>query len=276
MIRLSDEAVHRIWDELADFDMSQPEAAAAWLMAALTDMTGMCNATWAGAVRMDSSEGDLLQGWRVAATEALRPLDLASQEGHLAGVMDEWDRRKIDPSFLLPLKDVGTFRTYSLRRQLPAAWFETPFYHKHYGAFGVHDVVLVAFPLNADCESHFGFFSRGPISDEAIGRLTYAMRGIRWFHRHLMLSHGLLVASSLLTPTERKVLHCLFTELPEKGIAVQLGLSEAATHRHVKAVFRKFGVRSRAGLISLLLSGPSGAHPVRTQPAAITPTDQVR
>ena len=34
MIRLSDEAVHRIWDELADFDMSQPEAAAAWLMRA--------------------------------------------------------------------------------------------------------------------------------------------------------------------------------------------------------------------------------------------------
>lgn len=258
MIWMSDDEIHRIWDGLSDFDMSQPDAAVNWLLATLTKLTGTCNATWAGAIRMDSDDGDPLRGWRVAASGALRPLDIESDDGQLAGVMDEWDRRRIDPSFMLPLRNVGHFRTYSLRRGLPVEWFGTPFYHRHYGTFDIYDVVFIAFPLNADCESHFGFYSRGPISEETIERLTYAMRGIKWFHRHLMLSHGLLVVSSPLTPTERRVLHPLLTELSEKQIALRLGLSAAAAHRHVKAIFRKFGVRSRAGLISLLLSRPSG------------------
>jgi len=103
MIGLNDGEIHRIWDALSDFDMSRPDAAVAWLMATLAGMTGMCNATWAGAIRMDADdENDPLRGWRVAASGVLRPLDLASDDGHLAGVMDEWDRGKIDPSFLLP------------------------------------------------------------------------------------------------------------------------------------------------------------------------------
>jgi len=269
MIRLSDDEIHRIWDELSDCDMSQPEAAVHWLMAVLAEMTGMCNATWAGAIRLDSDNGDLLQGWRVAASGALRPVDLRSDDGHLAGVMDEWERREIDSSFLLPLKGVGQFRTYSLRRGLPAHWFESSFYHRHYGAFGIHDMVIVAFPLNEDCESHIGFYSKGPIPDETIERLTYAMRGIKWFHRHLMLSHGLLLASAPLTPNEHKVLRLLLTEPPEKQIARDIGLSAGSTHRLVLGIFRKFGVRSRTGLIGLWLNSPDRKP---DDPAAAKPT----
>jgi len=65
--------------------------------------------------------------------------------------------------------------------------------------------VFVAFPLNHDAESHFGFYSRGAFTGEQIARLVYALRGIKWFRRHLMLSHGLLTASSPLSPAERKV-----------------------------------------------------------------------
>ncbi|MFH1556666.1 MAG: helix-turn-helix transcriptional regulator [Pseudomonadota bacterium] len=260
MIGIDNEEIHHLWDSLSDFDISQPEAAVAWLMESLVEMEGVCNATWAGAIRMDGHDAsDPLRGWRVAASGALRPLELRSEDGHLAGVMDVWDRREIDPSFLLPMKQVGHFRTYSLRRGLPPEWFTTPFYRKHYGAFGIHDLVLIGFPLNEDCESHFGFYSFDPISDETIARFTYAMRGIKWFHRHLMLAHGLLVASSPITPTEQRVLHFLLTELPEKQIAQQLELGVAATHRHVTTLFRKFGVRSRAGLISLWLNRPGGS-----------------
>lgn len=268
MIRLSDNDIHRIWDELSDFDMSEPDAAVDWLMAELVSLTGMDNATWAGATRMDSDDSDPLQGWRVAASGALRPLALKSDDGHLAGVMDSWERREIDPSFLLPLKEVGHFRTYSLRRGLPADWFDTPFYDRHYGAFGIYDMVIVAFPLNEDCESHIGFYSKGPISDETIERLTYAMRGIKWFHRHLMLSHGLLLASAPLTMDEHRVLRLLLTEAPEKQIALELGLSAGSTHRLVLGIFRKFGVRSRTGLIGLRLNSP-GRKP--DDPAAAKP-----
>lgn len=257
MIGMREDDIHQIWDALSDFDRSRTEAAANWLMALLTERTGLANATWAGAIRMNGgADGDPLRGWRVATVTSLHPAPLQADADLMAGILDVWDRREIDPSFLLPLREVGQFRTYSLRRELPAHWFETPFYHRHYGAFGIHDVVFVAFPLNADCESHFGFYSNGPIADDVIAALTYALRGLKWFHRHLMLSHGLLLASAPLVPVEQTVLQSLLGDMSEKRIAQQLGLSGAATHRHVAAIFRKFGVRSRAGLMRLWLNCP--------------------
>lgn len=262
MFGVDEHKIHQLWDALSDFDASRSQSALAWLMTMLTDLGDLKNATWAGATRMNGCDpGDPLQGWRVAASEALHPVPLQSDEGHLAGVMRLWDRREIDPSFLLPLQDVGRFRTYSLRRGLPADWFDTPFYHRHYGAFGVYDLVLIAFPLNEDCESHFGFYASEPIAEETIALLTYALRGIKWFHRYLMLSHGLMMANAPLTPSEHKVLQLLLSDATEKHIAQQLGLGISATHRHVTAIFRKFGVRSRPGLISLWLSGPGGSLP---------------
>lgn len=249
------EAIHRLWDELSDFDASQSEQASRRLMTFLCDLVGAENATWAGAIRMgDSGDEDPLRGWRVAVIQALHPaIAKPPAEGHFREIMRVWDRREMDPSFLLPMRDVGAFRTYSFRRDLPPEWFETPFYKHHYGSIGAHDGAYVAFPLNEDCESHFAFYS-GEIIDEAkIARLAYALRGIKWFHRRLMLSHGLLSATTPLTPTERKVLQLLLTEVSEKHVAHQLGLAVSTTHQHVASIFRKFGVRSRAGLMSAWL-----------------------
>lgn len=259
MFEGSREEIHRLWDELSDFDTSQSQEAVLSLMASLAELAGVENATWAGAIRVAGGhERDPLGGWRVATTVALQPLALQSEDGLLGGVLRLWERREIDPSFLLPMEEVGTFRTYSLRRGLPADWFETPFYQRHYGFCGIYDVIFIAFPLNDDCESHFGFYARHPVADETIAQLAYALRGIKWFHRHLLLSHGLLMASAPLTATEHRVLQLLLTEMTEKRIARELALGESATHRHVVAIYRKFGVRSRAGLISLWLNHPAG------------------
>jgi DNA-binding CsgD family transcriptional regulator len=108
--------------------------------------------------------------------------------------------------------------------------------------------------MNDDCESHFGFYSRETFSAEGIALLAYALRGIRWFHRKLMLSYGLLIASAPLTPAERKVLQLLLTDSSEKHIAHQAGIAASTVHQHVVNIYRKFGVRSRAGLMSLWLS----------------------
>ncbi|PZQ53868.1 MAG: hypothetical protein DI570_23610 [Phenylobacterium zucineum] len=270
------EDVHGLWDALSDFDASQSEDAAHRLLASLAERGGMWNATWAGAIRMSGEDGggaveagadDPLLGWRVAQVKALHPVAPqaetapadrgGSDDCHFREILRVWDRREIDPSFLLPMRGVGTFRTYSLRRELPASWFEGAFYAEHYASVGTHDAVFVAFPLNQDCESHFGFYSRGPIADGTIAELAYALRGIKWFHRQLMLAHGLMLASSPLTPTEQRVLHLLLTDASEKQIAHQLGLAESTTHQYVVAIFRKFGVRSRPALMSLWLSPAS-------------------
>lgn len=260
MNEIQENQIHLLWDELADFDISQSDAPTRHLLARLVEMSSASNATWAGALRMDGAdENDQLKGWRVAAHEALHPVALQSEDGkHLGGIMDVWDRREIDPSFLLPLKGVGSFRTYSLRRDLPAEWFETPFYHRYYGSRDIYDLVLIAFPLNEDSESHIGFYTHEPFADETIAMFSYALRGIKWFHRHLMLNHGLLLAKAPLTPTEHKVMQFLLTGMAEKAMALQMGLAHSTIHQHVMAIYRKFGVRSRVALMNLWLNPQTG------------------
>nr|WP_246500099.1 helix-turn-helix transcriptional regulator [Azospirillum soli] len=82
------------------------------------------------------------------------------------------------------------------------------------------------------------------------------LRGIKWFHRQVLLSHGLLVAASPLTAAERKVLHLFLTGLPEKLIAERLGRSQHTIHDTVASIYRKFGVSSRSALMAIWLGHP--------------------
>jgi DNA-binding CsgD family transcriptional regulator len=114
----------------------------------------------------------------------------------------------------------------------------------------------VVFPVNKDAESYFGIFRAldcPPFTVEERDKLAYALRGIKWFHRQIMLSHGVLVAEAPLTPTERRVLHLLLTGLSEKLIAAEMDRSYHTVHQCITAIFRKFGVNNRAGLMSLWL-----------------------
>jgi DNA-binding CsgD family transcriptional regulator len=198
-----------------------------------------------------------LMGWRVGAVQVLRPIPPHPDEGHFKEILKIWDKREIDPSFLLPMRGVGTFRTYSFRRELPENWFKSAFYEHHYASVGTFDAVFIAFPLNEDCESHFGFYARNRFTDEQIALFTDVLRGIKWFHRNLMLNQGLLMASAPLSGAERRVLPLLLTDASEKDFAHQLGLASSTVHQYVVGIYRKFGVRSRAGLTRLWLRGGS-------------------
>jgi DNA-binding CsgD family transcriptional regulator len=249
------EEIHRAWDELAGFGAGESVQAVAGLMEFLCGRGGAWNATWAGAIRFDGDrDDDPLKGWGVGAVQALHAIPPHPGEGHFKETLRIWDRREIDPSFLLPMRNLGTFRAYCFRKELPEDWFGSAFYERHYASVGTFDAVFVAFPLNEDCESHFGFYSRKTFTDEEIALLAYALRGIKWFHRDLMLSHGLLMASSPLTVAERKVLQLLLTDASEKSIAAQVEMAASTVHQHVVRIYRKFGVSSRAGLMSLWLS----------------------
>ena len=114
----------------------------------------------------------------------------------------------------------------------------------------------MAFPVNEDAESWFGIHRAldcPPFTEAERDVIAYALRGIKWFHRQLMLSHGLLLAATPLTPNERRVLHLLLTGRSEKLIAAELDRSYHTVHECVTAIFRKFGVNNRAALMALWL-----------------------
>ena len=250
------EAIHQLWDELVDFDVSRTEAASRHLQETLRQLAGVWNARWAAGVRVNEQYGDdPLEGWRLIGPQILHPMAPQPNDARFKEMVQQWDRRQMSPSFLLPIRGTGRFRIYSFRRDLPPDWFHSPFYEHFYGSRGVYDAVFIGFPLNSNAESHYGFYSDERFTDEQIALFAYALRGIKWFHQRGMLSQGLLIASSPLTPAEQRAMALLLTEATEKQIAVQLGLAVSTTHQHVVTLFRQFGVRNRAGLMSLWLSG---------------------
>lgn len=250
-----DETIARLWDELADFDAGRTADAQRHLMATLCQLLDAKNVAWVGAVRAGPGAGDPLRGWRIGNVGYLH--DAALNLEAVKELKKRWEKRETDPLSLYSVRETGTFRAFSLRKAMTAEWFESAYYRLLYASRGIHDAIMVMFPLNEDAQSTFFFHgaqSRGAFGDVEIALAARALRGIKWFHRRLMLDHGLLVASGPLSPAERKVSQLLLTEASEKEIAQQLGLAVSTVHQYVTSIYRKFGVNGRAGLMSLWLN----------------------
>lgn len=251
------ERIHAMWDRLADFDAADTEAALEHLMVVLCELVDARNVNWIGAVRLDGNfPNDPVHGWRARHYRHLHqfvPLTDAAKEQ--AKGLDEGDN--IDVTTIRNVAGAGMFRANRLCDLVEPEWFDSPYYRRYYRGVGHSDAIYVAFPVNEDAESYFGVL-RGleqPRFSPAEREITaYALRGIKWFHRRIMLSHGLLLASAPLTPSERKVMHLLLTDMAEKEIAEELGLALSTTHQYVTGLFRKFNVNSRAALTSLWLN----------------------
>jgi DNA-binding CsgD family transcriptional regulator len=260
------EVIHALWDRLGDFDRGDSDAALAHLLETLADLVHAENAWWLAAVRVGPPSGDdPLRNWRPAGIRYMHesPVDRAFYED----TEEQVARGAIDESTVANMRAAGTFRVNMLRELVSPAWFETPFYKIAYEKRGIHDAVFVGCPVNDEAECIFGFHRKGqqPTRFQTRDRelLAYALRGLRWFHRQLLLERGLLVARERLTPTERCVLRHLLTDMPERGIASAIGRAWPTTHNHITAIYRKFGVNSRAGLMALWLGRANS--PARTQ-----------
>jgi len=249
------EAIHTLWDELADFPAEDMESALRHCLGKLATMVRADNSYWIGGVRVGEPDPrDPLQGWRPGVQHYLHPTPIHTDAGK--ALATRWKSRTPDPSFRLTRKGEGTFRAILHRRDLPPAWFRSDHYLLYHATRGIYDTCLICFPVNEDVESWFTFqrttvrrkFSQ---ADERL--LLEALRPVKWFHRQLALAHGLALASSPLTTAQRRVLHLLLSEKSEKEIADQLGQSFHTIHEHVINLFAKFGVKGRSGLMALWL-----------------------
>lgn len=249
------EFIYRLWDELADFDAAHTDEALAFLMEKLCVLVGAWNILWMGAVRLDATfPSDPIKGWRPRVIHHLYPS--SSLKGNVQAEVEKLEQGVMDITTIRNVEGAGTFRANRLCDLVGPEWFESSYYHAHYRGLGTSDAIWVAFPVNEDAESWFGIYralDRPPFTEADRDAVAYVLRGIKWFHRQLMLSHGVLVAATSLTPTERRVLHLLLAGLPEKQIAAELERSHHTIHEYITGIFRKFGVNNRAALMALWL-----------------------
>jgi len=253
-------SVHELWDSLADFPASRSDAALLHLKKTLCRWVAADSAFWVGVVRVasrDAARRDPLHGWRGrAAVHTRRHADSASLARR--GMREQ----ETDPPMTSRAitAGAGTFRVRTMHDGLVdmAAFRRTAHYRVYYEALGVKDRMWVVAPVNSDAESYLVLdrvASRRRFSAADAELAGRALRGIKWFHRQLLLSHGLPVAREPLSPAQRRVLLLLLSGQAEKHIAAALGLTPGTTHQYAVEIYRKLGVKGRAELAALWLGG---------------------
>lgn len=249
------ELVHNLWDALALLPASQPDEALAHLLATMARLLRSETGYWVGACRLrEGNPEDAMQGWRMGPV--FRHKALADGGDQLWRPIKEIPPGHPAEWFLANLASNGRFRSSLLSQFPPGPDFDAGMYRQNLWGHGYRDALCVATPITERSEVCVSFF-RGrqqPDFDEQDLKLAcYGLRSLAWFHRRVLLSHGLLLAGKPLTHMERRVLRKLLTDCSEKQIAEELNQKMDTTHKHVGSIYRKFGVNSRAGLMSVWL-----------------------
>jgi DNA-binding CsgD family transcriptional regulator len=255
------EKIHELWDELADLPLAETRTSIDLLFQRIAEWTGADNAFWVGITRVrvgKDAKDDVLYGWRLRAAERWRPPTEQDRE-FIRKVLAHMEREP-GMSTREIIRQAGRFRTFRLHDGFVdfKVFSKTPQYEMYFKARGITDRIWCVFPVNEDAESLFCFdrINRRPrFSKEHESIVAQALRGIKWYHRQLLLNHGLLAGKTPLSPAHRRVLAQLFSGRTEKEIAEALGLTRATMHKYVTDIFRSFNVSNRVGLVSLWMGG---------------------
>jgi len=249
-------AIYLLWDKISSYGASSTEEALIETMKTLASLVSAQNAYWMGTLRLsDTAENDLVQGWRPRAVTYLNPSKerLAIRDEHIKRI----NTGQIDPTVIANLKGAGKFRVNIAHEIRPEDWLESEFYKSLFAPVEIHDTLYVATPLGNDIESWFAFERVGNktrfFCEAERELIEYAVRPLKWFHRQLILHHGVILANEPLKPAERRIVNSLLTDRTEQEIANELGLTQNTVHTYCTRVFRKFNVRGRAGLLALWL-----------------------
>jgi DNA-binding CsgD family transcriptional regulator len=249
---------------MADFSPTGTDEAQLHLMRTLCGWIGADNARWHAGVRLmtgTAAREDSMNGWRLCGTRALLP---RSPERVKAGQRFHRVQKGLEVG--LPVRAISVeagvkFRVHTMRDGFIdfAAFRKTDYYRAFYRDFNISDRMWINFPISRDTESILVLDRHKParsFTRRHVAIAASAFRGLKWFHRQLLLSHGLHGVQASLSPGRRLLVQQLLTGKSEKEIAIVLGLSAATTHQYVTEIFRHFGVNNRASLQALWL-GPA-------------------
>lgn len=257
------EATYVLWDELDQLPMEDNQALS-HLAAALMRLLKADDVKWLAAVRVlqgNAARKDPLLGWRLRAT-----YDYVISPEEYKKRISWWFQRSINAPTEVQMglatkaivAGAGKFQARRMRDGfIPFEEFRRSEHYKFfYETLGVSDRMWISFPLNSNAESMFlidRIHNKRHFTQEDLDLAAFILRGIRWFHRRLLLSKGLLIANTILSPNACRILQKLLTGMSEKEIAASMNQSLGTTHSYVKTIYQQFGVNGRAALMSLWL-----------------------
>lgn len=256
--------IFELWDEMRSYGVHECDEAARLCMERICSWTCAQEAIWIGLAQVLKKPAlmgaDRMGGWRVRAIHAMHSHTMADLFGNNSLKIES---KGYDPGLpdMALAAEVGLFRAYTLQGGDLIDLCDlkkTGHYDLYYKNRGIHDRIWVAFPVTADAESIFCFDridNSHPFSSDELELAALALRGIKWFHQQLLLSHGLGRSDEPLTQGERRVILELLAGAPEREIACKLNLTPGTVHQYATRVYRKFRVFGRTEFMALWLSG---------------------
>ncbi|MEO1497137.1 MAG: LuxR C-terminal-related transcriptional regulator [Planctomycetota bacterium] len=246
-----------LWDRLEAHPVHAETEANLYLMKTLAEWLSADYAYWCGLVRVadgDTAAGDPLGGWRMRVTEQHKMPEVYGQNsGEL--LENQHLAETVGAASIAIMAEAGEFRVRLLRDLVDLSEYEqSEHFERFQMPYGLTDRVYLVTPVNEDTESCYVFELAGGerrFTAEEVWLIGAALRGVRWFQRRLILSHGLTAGDQPLTPMERQIVQLLLTDKSEKDIAEAIERAPSTTHNYVTGIYRKFGVNNRAGLMSL-------------------------
>jgi len=260
-LSLNEEKLYLFWDELYDIGTASVDLALKHCKQTICDWIGAQNAYWIGAVHAageQCTQKDVLGGWRFGSIEVLNPS--YTDAARLRQGLGMGDAREPGETLKVVMAAAGTFRVYSLGTGMIDIdrFRQTEYYDYFYRQPGIVDRLWVAFPVDNHVESVFLFDrhdGQERFSQSELQLAAAALRGLKWLHRNLSLSHGLGPEYESLIPSERRMLPHLLSGASEKTISERLNLSPSTVHQYASGIYRKFGARGRANFMALWLQG---------------------
>ncbi len=259
------DTIFDLWNTLADYPAARTGNALAHLFRVVLPLIGAQHGFWCLLMRMatdDTAQRDPSLGWRVREVILAEPNpDRVARLREFMQAAEKQNQLHLDEATTRLMRRGGEFRAARLSGGVLVdfdRFQQTDHYRHYYAKNGIDDRLWVSCPVNADIESGFVFDRFGhsgpPHFDDAeMALIGSTLRGLRWFHRRLVLNRGVSAGKTPCSPAEHRTLSLLLTGQSEKEISDLLGLSVRTTHNSVTAIFKKLGVRSRAELMALWL-----------------------